>query len=136
MFLLDTNICIFLLNQSQGHDNIIRRMDGRDRGEVGISGITVAELHFGVAASGRRADNAARLERFLAEFEVLPFDHVAARAYGRARAELRAEGTPIGPMDMLIAGHALGLSATVVTNNVAEFQRVSGLRVEDWTKPL
>lgn len=111
-------------------------MDGRSHDEVALSAITAAELQFGLAASTKKRLNRARLERFLAMFAVLPFDDAAARHYGVARAVLRASRTPIGPMDMLIAGHALGLGATVVTNDLAEFRRVPGLRAEDWTRPV
>jgi tRNA(fMet)-specific endonuclease VapC len=71
-------------------------------------------------------------KRFLAIFDVAPFDDAASRRHGAVRAFLKARGTPIGPLDTLIAGHALMLNATVVTNNVGEFARVSGLTVEDW----
>lgn len=132
LYLLDTNICIFLLNQRQGFERIVRCMDGLERKQIGLSAITVAELEFGVAASKRQGDNFSRLERFLVDFEVLPFDRDAASSYGILRKSLQAQGTPIGPLDFLIAAHALALQATLVTNNTREFQRVSGLRIEDW----
>lgn len=132
-YLLDTNICIFLLNQRTGFENIVRHMDGRERGQVGISAITVAELEFGAAASKRHGDNFKRLERFLLEFEVFPFGRDAARPYGPLRAALQARGTPIGPLDFLIAAHALSLKAVLVTNNTGEFLRVPGLAVKDWS---
>ena len=132
MYLLDTNVCICLINQRPGFDRILKRMDGLEYGEVLISSISTAELHFGVAASAQAERNSLKLERFLAVFEVAPFDDEASRRYGVVRAFLKARGTPIGPLDTLIAGHALALQATVVTNNVAEFIRVPGLNVEDW----
>jgi tRNA(fMet)-specific endonuclease VapC len=132
MFLLDTNVCICLINQRSGYERILKRMDGLEHGEVSISSISMAELHFGVAASTQVERNMLKLERFLAAFEVVPFDEDASRRYGLVRAFLKARGTPIGPLDTLIAGHALALNATVVTNNVDEFVRVPGLRVEDW----
>ena len=133
LHLLDTNLCIFLLNQRPGFERIVQHLAGRDREEVGISAITVAELEFGAAASKRQGDNFKRLERFLLEFEVLPFDRESARPYGPLRAALQAQGTPIGPMDFLIAAHALGLGAVLVTNNTREFQRVPGLSLQDWS---
>ncbi len=133
MYLLDTNVCIFVLNRKPGFERIARRMDGLARGEVLVSSITAAELQFGVWASQRKQDNLLRLERFLAEFDVVPFGESAARAYGRLRATLKEFGTPIGPLDMLIAGHALASGATLVTNNLREFQRVPGLGLEDWS---
>ena len=132
-YILDTNICIFLLNQRQGFERIVQRMDGLERRRVGLSAITVAELEFGVAASKRQGDNFQRLERFLVDFEVLPFDRDAAKPYGPLRRVLQTQGTPIGPLDFLIAAHALALKATLVTNNTGEFLRVPGLTVEDWS---
>ena len=132
MYLLDTNTCIYLINQKPGHERILHRMDGLGYGQVVISAITTAELHFGVAASAQAERNQARLERFLTAFEIVPFDEAASRHYGSVRALLKRQGTPIGPLDTLIAGHALALQATVVTNNVGEFARVPGLAVEDW----
>ncbi len=135
-YLLDTNICIFLLNQRGGFENIIQRMDGMSRENIGISAISVAELEFGIAASKKQNDNAKRLERFLLDFEVIDFNRASAAAYGPIRSTLQAQGTPIGPMDFLIAAHALAIKATLVTNNTSEFQRVPGLRLEDWSIPV
>ena len=132
-YLLDTNICIFLLNQRLGFERIVQRMDGLERGQVALSAITVAELEFGVAASKRQGDNFQRLERFLIDFEVLPFDRDAAKPYGALRKVLQTQGTPIGPLDFLIAAHALALKMTLITNNTGEFLRVPNLAVEDWS---
>ena len=132
MVLLDTNICIDLLNQRPGFEAILRRLDNRQQGEVALSAITLAELRFGIAASQRRDVNLAKLELFLAVFEIAPFDAPAATAYGSLRARLKALGTPIEPLDTLIAAHALALGAVVATNNVRQFGRVPGLTVENW----
>jgi tRNA(fMet)-specific endonuclease VapC len=110
-------------------------MDGLERRQVGLSAITVAELEFVVAASKRQGDNFQRLERFLVDFEVLPFDRDAAKPYGALRKFLQTQGTPIGPLDFLIAAHALALKATLVTNNASEFLRVPELAMEDWSTP-
>ena len=134
MVLLDTNICIFLLNRTAGFERILARMYGLQRGTVIVSSISAAELQFGVWASQRRDDNLLRLERFLAEFEVLAFDERAARAYGQVRASLKESGTLLEPLDTLIAGHALSLGATVISNNARELQLVRGLKSEDWSK--
>ena len=134
-YLLDTNICIFLLNQRQGFERIVLRMDGLERSQVGLSAIAVAELEFGVAASKRQGDNFKRLDRFLVDFEVLPFDRDAAKPYGALRNTLKNQETPIGPLDFLIAAHALALKATLVTNNTCKFMCVPGLAVEDWSTP-
>ena len=134
-YLLDTNICIFLLNQRGGFENIVQRMNGMSREDIGISAISVAELEFGIAASKKQNDNFKRLERFLLDFEVIDFNRISAAAYGPLRSSLQAQGTPIGPMDFLISAHALAINATLVTNNTREFQRVPGLRLEDWSYP-
>ena len=133
-YLLDTNICIFLLNQRGGFENIIQHMDGMSRENMGISAITVAELDYGVAASKKQSHNAKRLDRFLLDFEVIDFNRTSAAAYGSIRSNLQAKGMPIGPMDFLIAAHALALNAILVTNNTREFERVPNLHVEDWTR--
>jgi tRNA(fMet)-specific endonuclease VapC len=101
---------------------------------VAISAITLAELEFGAARSSEPQRAWAALERFAAPFEVLPFGASATRAYGRLRAYLQQRGTPIGPMDLLIAAHAVSLGLTLVTNNLREFSRVPGLHAEDWTE--
>lgn len=132
MFLLDTAVCIYLLNQKSGYESILKHLDGREQGEVILSTITLAELRFGVAASRRRTLNLSTLELFLASFEIAPFDVRAASAYGPLRAHLQAQGTPIGPLDTLIAAHAIALNATVVTNNIREFGRVPNLLQENW----
>ena len=103
MVLLDTNICIDLLNQRPGFKAILRRLDGRQQGEVALSAITLAELRFGIAASQRRDVNLAKLELFLAVFEIAPFDASAATAYGSLRARLKALGTPIGCVALVSA---------------------------------
>jgi len=118
MVLLDTDICIYLLNQRPGFESILMRLDGREHGKVNLSAITLAELRFGIAASHRRTLNLAKLELFLASFEVVAFDDRAAAAYGPLRAYLKAQGTPIGPLDTLIAAHTVSLGASLVTNNV------------------
>lgn len=130
--LLDTNICVYLINRRPGYERLLDRIDRRDYGELLISAITLAELEFGVAKSARGAENRGRLDLFLARFEIASFDADAAAAYGRLRAALEGRGTPIGPLDTQIAAHALALRAILVTNNVREFGRVTGLKVENW----
>lgn len=134
-YLLDTDTCIYLINRRSGHERILRRIAGKTYGEVLISTITLAELRFGIARSTRTAHNRTKLELFLARFETALFDEAAAAAYGPLRAELQSRGTPIGPLDTLIAAHALGLKATLVSNNVREFSRVTELLLENWTAP-
>lgn len=131
-WMLDTNTCIALVNLQKGFLRVIEHLDRVERSMVMVSAVTAAELHFGVARSASRDSNAAKLNRFLAEFDVVPFDEEASRTYGTVRGRLADAGTPIGPLDTMIAAHALSLGAKVVTNNVAEFRRVKGLKVVDW----
>jgi tRNA(fMet)-specific endonuclease VapC len=132
MYLLDTNICIYLLNRKSGYEHILSRIDGLAYEQVAISAITLAELSYGIAKSVKKAANRMKLDYFLHQFDCLPFDSEIANAYGEIRTRLILQGTPIGPLDMLIAAHALQLKATIVTNNVREFERVEGLAVENW----
>jgi len=131
-FLLDTDTCIHLINRRQGYEGVLDHLDGLSFGDVLLSSITLAELRFGVAKSRRGEENRERLDRFLARFEVLDFTARAAAAYGSLRAHLEARGTPIGPLDTLIAAQALAAEAVLVTHNVREFSRVPGLRWDTW----
>jgi tRNA(fMet)-specific endonuclease VapC len=131
-YLLDTNILIFLIKQKPAH--VLARFAQHPVSDVGISAITVAELEYGVAKSGS-AKNRLVLDGWMQLLQRPAFDQAAAHAYGRVRAVLTQRGQPIGPLDTLIAAHALALNVTLVTNNVREFSRVPGLRVEDWTLP-
>jgi len=99
-----------------------------------ISAITLAELEYGVCKSNDYEKNKNKLIGFLALTELLPFDDSAALAYGDLRASLQKKGTPIGPMDMLIAAHAKSKGLIVVTNNIREFERIPGLKTENWAK--
>jgi tRNA(fMet)-specific endonuclease VapC len=129
MRLLDTNICIYLINERP--PQVLARLTGFAPQSLALSAITGAELMFGVAKSGSTRNRDA-LEKFLLPFPLLPFDGAAMQAYGPLRADLQRRGMPIGAMDMLIAAHALSLDAILVTNNTAEFERVSDLRLENW----
>ena len=113
---------------------MLRRFEDYEVGEVGVSSVTAAELSYGAEKSSRRGQNLEALGAFLLPLEVLAFGPEAAAAYGRVRAALEKAGTPIGPLDTLIAAHAAGLGVTLVTNNVREFSRVPGLEIEDWTR--
>ena len=132
-YLLDTNACVDLLRGRA--PRLFARLTRCQVDEVAISAITLAELHYGAAKSARPAHHAALLAEFCAPLAILSFDHLAAEAYGRVRAALEHAGTPIGPLDTLIASHALSLGLTVITNNQREFRRVPGLAVENWLAP-
>ena len=128
--MLDTNICIQIMNHA-GNRMLAKLIE--HEGEMCISTVVAAELRFGAAKSAAKKKNQQMLAEFLAPLEVIPFDEDAAESFGDLRAVLEKSGRPIGPLDTLIAGHALSLNATLVTNNTREFQRVKGLRVENWT---
>ena len=130
-YLLDTNICIFLIkSRSQA---LFDKVAAHRPGEIAISSITLAELEYGVSKSAFPERNREALRMFTIPLEVAPFDDASAEHYGRIRCALEAAGTPIGPLDTLIAAHALALNAVAVTNNPREFVKVAGLRVEDWS---
>jgi tRNA(fMet)-specific endonuclease VapC len=128
-YLLDTNICIYIINERP--KQVAERFRRFAATEIGISSVSVAELAFGVAKS-LSARNRTAFEQFLLPLEVAAFDLAAAFAYGDLRAELERRGQPIGPFDLQIAAHALSLGVTLVTNNGREFRKVPGLVVENW----
>ena len=128
-YLLDTNICIYVINAKPA--TVLARFVEHEVDGLGISAITASELYWGVCKSGS-ARNRTTLEKFLSPLAVLDYDLGAARKYGELRAYLEQQGTPIGPLDQQIAAHALALDITLVTNNVREFERVPGLRLENW----
>lgn len=132
-FLLDTSLCIELIRGRA--PEALRRLRRRSVGSIGISAVTLAELHYGVARSSDPPRNTIALAQFCAPLTICLFDHRAAATYGDVRAQLARAGTPIGPMDTLIAAHAVSLGAAVVTGNEREFRRVQGLRVENWLVP-
>jgi tRNA(fMet)-specific endonuclease VapC len=131
-YLLDTNICIYLIKQKP--IGLMEKFSAYSVGEMGVSSITVGELWYGVAKSEHREANGQALEQFLLPLIVSEFDEGAAEVYGEIRAALEREGRPIGAMDMLIAAHAMSLGVVVVTNNEREFSRVPGLLVENWAR--
>jgi tRNA(fMet)-specific endonuclease VapC len=132
VILLDTNICIYLINAKPAA--VLERFKQHRLGDIGVCSVVAAELAYGVAKSGS-ARNREALQLFLAPLVVLPFDEAAAWAYGQLRADLERLGTPIGSMDTLIAAHAISQQALLVTNNTREFARVPGLRLDNWAQP-
>lgn len=129
--LLDTNICIYIIKQRPA--TVLKRFLEYRVGDIGISSITLSELHYGVAKSAHREKNAKALDEFIIPLEVVSFDDEAAHIYGDIRAVLERAGTPIGSMDMLIAAHAVSLGIPLVTNNAREFERITALNIIDWT---
>lgn len=132
-YMLDTNICIYLINNRPAH--VRAHFDQHPVGDVGISVITACELAYGIAKSGS-ARNRAALETFLLPLDIAPFDDALVWRYAELRSGLERRGTPIGALDMQIAAHALHLGCTLVTNDTREFARIDGLVVENWAEPL
>jgi tRNA(fMet)-specific endonuclease VapC len=110
----------------------VRKFTSLDAGDVGVSVATVCELQYGVDKSLKARENQEVLDGFLTDLEVLPLHMGACARYGKIRAGLEKQGKPIGAMDLIIAAHALDLSAILVTNNGKEFSRVTGLKTENW----
>jgi tRNA(fMet)-specific endonuclease VapC len=128
-FLLDTNICIYALKQNQA---VLTRLLAERPIDIGLSVITEAELRTGVAKSAAATKNARLLENFLRPLTVVEFTSDDALAYAAVRAKLERAGTPIGPLDTLIAAQALARKLTLVSNNQRELKRIPGLRLENW----
>jgi tRNA(fMet)-specific endonuclease VapC len=130
-FLLDTDTCIYALKQDP---SVLERLLSKSRNEIVVSVITEAELRTGATKSSSPIKTLRLLENFLRPLAIAEFTSDDAVAYARVRAKLERAGTPIGPLDTLIASQALARKLTLVTNNEREFQRVSGLHVENWTR--
>ena len=128
--MLDTNICIYIIKHQP--EKVIRKFMEHDPDDICISAITYAELVHGVEKSQAKEKNRVALMVLLSEIQIASFDDLAAQIYGEIKADLQKKGTPIGPMDTLIAAHAKALNLTLVTNNTKEFARVDGLELENW----
>jgi tRNA(fMet)-specific endonuclease VapC len=129
--MLDTNICVFVIRQKPSV--VIQRFMQFAMDELCISTVTLAELRYGADKSGNAIRNHIALDSFLAPLAIVDFDPECAEHYGRIRSHLEKLGRPIGPLDTMIAAHALRLRLPLVTNNTKEFARVSGLALEDWS---
>ena len=130
IYLLDTNVCIHLLNEK--HPTILQHIRRHSPADIALCSVVKAELLCGARRSQRVDANLQLLKAFFAPLQSLPFDDACAEHYGQIHANLLALGTPIGPNDTLIAAIARAHDATLVTHNTDEFRRVAGLRVEDW----
>ena len=129
-YMLDTSLCIALMRGKA--DAALERLTRLQVDEAGISTITLSELFYGAAKSKRPGATQAQVRSLCAPLVIAPFDAAAAITSGDVRASLESRGRPIGPNDVLIAGHALSLGAIILTANVREFSRVPGLIVENW----
>ena len=128
--MLDTNIVIYTIKNRPVR---VREVFKRHSGQMAISAVTFGELIYGAERSSQPERNLNDIEGMIARLEVLPFGELAAAHFGQVRAELARAGTSIGPYDQMIAGHARAAGLVLVTNNVDEFKRVPGLRIENWT---
>lgn len=128
-YLLDTNIVIYTM---KNRPQQVKRCFQKHEGEMCISAVTLGELVFGAEHSQQVERNLTDIEALVARLEVLPLDSKAAYHFGQIRAALYTIGQPIGPYDMLIAGHARASGLILVTNNINEFERVPGLMLENW----
>ena len=130
-YMLDTNIVIYTM---KNRPQEVKKQFKRHEGQMGVSVVTLGELVFGTEHSQQVERNLADVEALIARLEVLPFDNKAAYHFGQIRAALYNAGKPLGPYDMMIAGHARSSGLILVTNNVKEFARVPGLLLENWLK--
>ena len=130
-YLLDTNICIYIINEKP--KNLLKKFAKYPVYEFGISAITHAELQYGVEKSKNKNINQNALDEFLFPLTILPFHGKRlVTCYGEIRALLESKGKTIGPLDMLIASHALELDLTIISNNIKEFSRIPNLKCENW----
>ena len=130
-FLLDTDTCIYALKQNQ---DVLRRLLSAAREDVVVSVITEAELRTGAAKSSVPGKNLRMIENFLGPLTLIDFTSADAVAYADIRAKLERAGTPIGPLDTLIASQAVARRLTLVSNNEREYRRVAGLTIENWSR--
>jgi tRNA(fMet)-specific endonuclease VapC len=134
-YLLDTNICIYIINEKP--EKLLRKFEQYPVYEFGISSITHAELQYGIEKSKNKSTNQAALDEFLLPLTILPFHgKKLVTCYGEIRASLESKGKTIGPLDMLIAAHALSLDLTIISNNIKEFSRIPNLKCENWIREL
>ena len=124
-YMLDTNICIYAIKHKP--ESVLKHLQKLDPVDICISSVTYAELVHGVEKSAAIEKNRVALALLLANIEIMDFDSLAAESYGKIRADLEKVGTPIGPLDMMIAGHAKSLGYVVGTNNTKEFKIINGL---------
>jgi len=131
-YMLDTNICIYAMNKRSG--TVLSNLKLHLTDGLCISAIVLAELEHGIAKSAYPERSKAALMKILSIFDILDFDANAAVEYGIIQADLQRKGTPISPLDTLIAAHAKAVGLTLITNNMREFERVSGLTIENWAE--
>ncbi len=131
-YLLDTNICIYIINKKD--QSLLHKLQSFRYERLWVSAITVAELEYGICRSSQPDRNRIALVSFLLPFQILDFDQAAAGEYGSIRMSLETQGRIIGPMPLLLAAQARSRELTLVTNNEKEFKRIPGLAVANWTR--
>lgn len=129
-YMLDSDICIYIIKNNP--KSVVKKFMRYSTDEIVLSAIAYAELETGVMKSKNVLMNRAALTKMMSGVKIMPFNAAAAETYGSIRAELEREGRTIGPNDMLIAAHAKSLDLTLITNNTKEFERVPGLKIENW----
>jgi len=130
MYLLDTNICIYIIKKK--YESLLNKIENEEPYNISISSVTVAELEYGIAKSLYPEKNRETLLEFLSPFEIIPFNELDCENFGALRAYLYKLGLPIGPYDLQIAAQCLSRDLCLVTNNVKEFERVPNLNIENW----
>jgi len=130
-YMLDSDTCIYMHN-NVSVDYFSKLSHLEDKVEILLSSIVLSELQYGVYNSDRIEDNQMKLQCFLEGVKIVPYNTKCAAYYGKIRANLRRQGTPIGPNDLFIAAHAIAENATLITNNTREFQRIKNLKVLSW----
>ncbi len=132
MYLLDTNICIYIIRKKPVE--VLKTLKTKLKKDICISSITIAELEYGVSKSQFPEKNKIALIEFISIFNILPFDDNDAVEFGAIKTDLEKKGRIIGPMDLLIAAQAKSKKLILVTNNLKEFERVEGIKTENWVK--
>ena len=132
MYLLDTNICIYIIKKKPV--DVLKTLKTKLKKDNYVSSITIAELEYGVAKSQFPEKNKIALIEFLSIFNILPFDDTDAAEFGMIKTDLEKKGKIIGPMDLLISAQAKSKKLILVTNNIKEFERVEGIKIENWVK--
>ena len=130
IYLLDTNTCIYYLNKAS--ESVIYHFQRLSPSKIKLSTISVAELYYGAKKSKAKLKNQKIVEDFITTFEIIPFDELSCKVYAEIRTALEKSGVPIGPMDLLIGSISLTYNYILITNNIKEFKRIKGLKLENW----
>ncbi len=130
MYLLDTNICIYIINKKP--KQVVERIKRLKPHQIKLSSISLAELEYGASKGNNRENNRQAIIHFASAFDIIEFDDNDAEVYGLIRAELEKKGQLIGPYDMQIAAQAISRDLILVTNNISEFSRISNIKLENW----